>query len=78
MKMHWAHWLILGGLGADLIDAVTTKPGATGGALYGAGAPLSFLNNQISKISPVATLWPGEVLAMVGVIFAIVKKRPVG
>lgn len=58
MSKHWALWLIVGGLGVDLIDTVTTKPGASGGILYG---PTGYLKGM-----SYGKLTVGEIAAMVG------------
>ena len=60
---HWYFWMIVGGLGIDLIDAFTTKTGANppGGLFYGGSGFLSSLNLNLP-----GQLTPGEVIAMVG------------
>ena len=63
-KHHWGMWLVLGGLGIDLIDGLTTKAGAGGGALFGTGGPLAGINNAIP-----GNINLGELLAMVGATF---------
>ncbi len=68
---HWPSWLIIGGLGLDLIDAFTTKAGATGGAVYGPGGFLASIDGKIPSIHV------GELAAMVGVAFHLLKKQPV-
>jgi hypothetical protein len=35
MPKNIAIWLVIGGIGADLIDAFTTASGTSGGVLYG-------------------------------------------
>lgn len=34
MKKHWALWLVIGGLGIDIVDALTTKTAGAGGLFY--------------------------------------------
>lgn len=61
MPKKYALWLAAGGLVIDLIDTVTTKPGAAGGVLYGADGVL--------KGFSYGKLTAGEIIAMVGVAF---------
>jgi hypothetical protein len=70
MLKHWSSWLIVGGLGLDLIDAFTTKAGATGGAIYGPGGFLNSIDSQIPSIHI------GEIAAMVGVAVHLASHQP--
>lgn len=65
MNKHWALWLIIGGLAVDLVDVVTTKPGANGGVLYGdAGALKGITYGKLTA---------GEMAAMIGAAFLFFK-----
>lgn len=66
MNKKWALYLAVGGLAVDLIDTVTTKPGASGGLLYGPTGILKGLSY--------GKLTAGEIAAMVGVGFLLFEK----
>lgn len=67
--MKWMHWLVVGGLAVDLIDAFTAKAGAGGGIFYG---PTGFLFALDGKLP--GGLHPGEAVAMIGVALTLGKK----
>jgi hypothetical protein len=58
MSKKWALWLVIGGLGVDLVDAFTTKSGSSGGFLYGPTGVLKGMSYGKLTI--------GEIAAMVG------------
>ena len=63
---HWAMWLVIIGLGADVLDAFTVKPGATGGVLYGSGGMLAGIQSKIPGKFTV-----GEFVAIIGALFLL-------
>jgi len=65
MSKQVALWLVIGGLAVDLIDALTTKPGAAGGVLYG--------TNGFLKGMSYGKLTAGEIVAMIGAAFLFFK-----
>lgn len=67
-RMHWATWLILGGLGLDLIDAFTAPSTGQPGKIYGAGGPLATFSGKLPY-----SISPGELLVMAGVGFHLFK-----
>ena len=66
MNKNLAIWLVIGGIGADLIDMLTTAKGASGGVLYG---PTGFLKGMtFGKFTA------GEAVAAVGAIILFTKE----
>ena len=61
MHKRWEMWLILGGLGINLIDAFTTPAGGSGGTFYGPSGILASTNTMLP-----GNLKLGELMAMVG------------
>lgn len=77
MKYHWSSWLIIGGLGLDLIDALTSSAGSTGGIVYGTSGFLNALDtSSLPLIGANSSIHIGEVLAMVGVAIHLVQRQP--
>lgn len=70
MSMKWSHWLVIGGLAVDLVDAFTTKSGTAGGVFYGPNGYLAQFNTSLP-----GGLHPGELAAMVGAGFMFMHHR---
>lgn len=70
MMKHWSFFLIVGGLGLDVLDTFTTRKGSDGGVIYGTGGLLAGLNNKLPGAINI-----GELLAIVGVASMIFKHK---
>jgi hypothetical protein len=76
MKMKWSHWLIIIGLGVELIDGLTTPAGSSGGIFFGS---TGFLNKQVGSVSlasvPVLHMDVAEAAAIVGAAFLFMHHK---
>lgn len=69
MALKWSHWLVIIGLGIELIDGVTTpSTGGNGGGIF--FGPTGILNKQLGSVNlaslPVVHMDVAEFAAVIG------------